>query len=52
MIQNKIVLPTTAPLHKQREAIHNRIAVITKAAYLCGVNILSFQESWGKQSIV
>ena len=46
LIQNRIVLPTTAPLNAQREAIHERIANIIEAAALCGVNILCFQEAW------
>ncbi|PSN55002.1 Beta-ureidopropionase [Blattella germanica] len=46
LVQNRIVLPTTAPLNAQREAIHERLANIVEAASLCGVNVLCFQEAW------
>jgi beta-ureidopropionase len=46
IIQNHIVLPTSAPLEAQRDAIHERIATIVEAAALCGVNVLCFQEAW------
>lgn len=46
IIQNHIVLPTSAPLEAQRDAAHKRIATIVEAAALCGVNVLCFQEAW------
>ena len=46
IIQNQIVLPTTAPVFDQRNAIHNRIAEIISAAHSCGVNIICMQEAW------
>lgn len=46
LIQNKIVLPTSAPLQEQRDALHQRIGQIVEAAYLAKVNILCFQETW------
>jgi beta-ureidopropionase len=46
IIQNHIVLPTSEPLEAQKNAIHERIAAIVKAAALCGVNVLCFQEAW------
>jgi len=47
-IQNKIVLPTTAPVSDQRNALHARIAEIAEIAGKCGVNILCLQEAWRK----
>ncbi|XP_054168093.1 beta-ureidopropionase-like [Oppia nitens] len=46
VIQNKIVLPTTASVTDQRDAIHQRISHIIRAASLCNVNIICFQETW------
>ena len=45
-IQNQIVLPTTDPIVKQRDAIHQRIGKLIHAASLCNVNILCLQEAW------
>jgi len=45
-VQNKIVLPTNAPLANQLSALHSRIKEITNTAALCGVNIICFQECW------
>lgn len=45
-VQNKIVLPTSAPLANQLAALHARIKEITDAAALCGVNVICFQECW------
>lgn len=45
-VQNKIVLPTNAPLANQLSALHSRIKEITDTAALCGVNIICFQECW------
>lgn len=45
-IQNKIVLPTTEPILKQRDAIHQRVAKMIHAAALCKVNIVCLQEAW------
>lgn len=45
-IQNKIVLPTDAPIVKQRDAIFERISKLIHAAYLCKVNVLCLQEAW------
>ncbi len=52
IIQNKIVLPTTAPLADQRNAIHKRIADIISAAALSQVNIVCFQEAWSESFIL
>ncbi|PIK61306.1 putative beta-ureidopropionase isoform X2 [Apostichopus japonicus] len=46
LIQNKIVLPTSAPVQEQRDALHQRIGQIAEAAYHAKVNILCFQETW------
>lgn len=45
-IQNKIVLPTTEPVYRQREAIFKRVEIMIRAAALCGVNIICLQEAW------
>ncbi|RNA18829.1 Beta-ureidopropionase [Brachionus plicatilis] len=45
-IQNSIVLPTTEPVAKQREALHQRIGTLIHAAYLCGCNVVGLQEAW------
>ncbi|CAL1537703.1 unnamed protein product [Lymnaea stagnalis] len=45
-VQNKIVLPTTAPILAQRDALHKRIADIIKCAALSGVNVICMQEAW------
>ncbi|XP_060064575.1 beta-ureidopropionase-like [Ylistrum balloti] len=45
-IQNKIVLPTTAPISKQIEALHNRISYIIEVAARSGVNVICMQEAW------
>ncbi|XP_037809267.1 beta-ureidopropionase [Lucilia sericata] len=45
-IQNSIVLATTEPIDKQREAIWKKITKIIKAAAAAGVNVLCMQEAW------
>jgi beta-ureidopropionase len=45
-IQNRIVLPTDAPIIEQRNAIYKRIADIIHVAHLCNVNVLCLQEAW------
>ncbi|XP_011192748.2 beta-ureidopropionase [Zeugodacus cucurbitae] len=45
-VQNSIVLPTTAPVDKQREAIWNKIRIIIKAAAAAEVNVICMQEAW------
>lgn len=49
IIQNKMVLPTTAPVADQRRAIHKRIEEILVAAGQGNVNIVCFQEAWSKR---
>lgn len=51
VIQNKIVLPTTAPLADQRNALFKRIETIISAAALAGVNVIALQEAWSKLMI-
>lgn len=46
LVQNKIVLPTSAPIQEQRDALHQRIGQIVEAAYHANVNIICFQETW------
>jgi len=46
LIQNAIVLPTTAPVLEQYEAIEAKLAELINAAGSMGVNILCLQEAW------
>lgn len=48
LIQNKIVLPTTAPVSAQRDALLEKIGRIIGIAHQCGVNIVCMQEAWSK----
>ncbi|CAI8023225.1 Beta-ureidopropionase [Geodia barretti] len=45
LVQNRIVRPTTDPLLEQRAGIVERLKEMTHAAYLCGVNVLCYQEA-------
>ncbi|KAF3428590.1 hypothetical protein E2986_02982 [Frieseomelitta varia] len=46
LIQHSIVLPTTEPLKKQRNALHLKIQKYVDYAATCGVNLLCLQEAW------
>lgn len=46
LIQNQIILPTTAPVPQQIESLHQRISEIIEVAAQCGVNVLCTQEAW------
>ncbi|XP_046726666.1 beta-ureidopropionase isoform X2 [Silurus meridionalis] len=46
LIQNKIVLPTDAPVIDQITALHKRVGDIVEVAASCGVNIVCLQEAW------
>ncbi|XP_050423171.1 beta-ureidopropionase [Adelges cooleyi] len=46
VIQNQIVLPTTAPLIEQRNAIFKKIGNIISLAAKANVNIVCLQEAW------
>jgi len=46
LVQNSIVLATTAPVAAQRDAIFERIGHACKAAFEAGVNVLCLQEAW------
>lgn len=46
IIQNSIVLPTTAPLREQYLAIQNKVEKMIDAAGVMGVNVLCLQETW------
>jgi len=46
LIQNKIVLPTDAPILDQIQSLHKRIGCIIENAGKAGVNILCLQEAW------
>ncbi|XP_060105665.1 beta-ureidopropionase [Heteronotia binoei] len=46
LIQNKIPLPTDAPVAEQVAALHKRIEEIVEVAAMCKVNVVCFQEAW------
>ena len=46
LIQNKIVLPTTAPYLDQARAIRERVGVMMDAAGQAGAKIVCLQEAW------
>lgn len=46
VIQNAVVLPTTAPLKDQYEAICKRVEELIDAAAGCGANVVCLQEAW------
>ena len=50
LIQNKIVLPTTAPVLDQLTALHKLIGGIIEAAAAGRVNVVCMQEAWSKGS--
>lgn len=45
-IQNSIVLPTNAPVLKQRDAIFEKVGRLIHAASLMKCNIVCLQEAW------
>ena len=45
-VQNKIVLPTTASVQEQKQAIMNKIEKIIEVAALEKTNVLCLQEVW------
>ena len=48
LIQHQIVLPTTADVKDQRDAILQRIGSMIHAAAQAKVNIICLQEAWSK----
>jgi len=46
VIQNQIILPTTAPVEDQYQAIADRLTDIIEVAGAMGVNVLGLQEAW------
>lgn len=50
LIQNQIVLPTTAPLAEQRNAIYEKIGQLISLAAEANVNIICLQEAWRKNN--
>eukprot|EP00798_Chlamydomonas_sp_ICE-L_P017155 gene17155-23466_t len=46
LIQNQIVLPTTAPFVDQAKAIRDRVGKLMDAAGQSGVKVLCLQEAW------
>jgi beta-ureidopropionase len=51
LIQNKIVLPTTADIKDQRDAILAKIGTIIQAAAQAKVNIVCLQEAFSEFEI-
>lgn len=47
LAQNRIVLPTTAPVAEQRGALFRRVGAMIDAAGAAGVNVMCLQELWG-----
>uniref|UniRef100_A0A182R6X0 Beta-ureidopropionase n=1 Tax=Anopheles funestus TaxID=62324 RepID=A0A182R6X0_ANOFN len=45
-VQNTVDIPTTAPIHVQRDALHEKISNILRVAVTAGVNIVCLQEAW------
>lgn len=45
-IQSKIVLPTTATVQDQRDAIHQRVGYLIETSAITGANIICLQEAW------
>lgn len=48
LVQFHIPLPTTAPVHEQRSALHILAEKYIKMAAEMNVNIICFQEAWSK----
>eukprot|EP01018_Ginkgo_biloba_P015038 Gb_26371 [translate_table: standard] len=46
LVQNSIVLPTTAPFQEQKMAIMQKVQSMIEAAGTAGVNIVCLQEFW------
>jgi beta-ureidopropionase len=46
LVQNKIVLPTDAPVEDQRESLWKRCCEMIDAAGAAGVNVCCLQEAW------
>lgn len=47
-VQNSIVLPTSAPILDQRNAIFDKVKALIDAAGAAGVNVLCLQEAWSE----
>lgn len=47
-VQNSIVLPTSDPIYKQRDAIFEKVGKLIDTASLENVNILCLQELWSE----
>jgi len=45
-VQNRIALPTTAPVNDQRTALYGRIQKMVEAAAMADAKIICFQEAW------
>ena len=46
LVQNKVVLPTDAPVLEQVEANHRRVGELIETAGQAGANIVCLQEAW------
>lgn len=47
-IQHSLVLPTSDPIHNQRDSIFVKVGKLIDTAALENVNILCLQELWSK----
>ena len=46
LVQNKVVLPTDAPILDQVQANHRRVGELIEAAGRAGANVVCLQEAW------
>ena len=46
LVQNKVVLPTDAPVLEQVEANHRRVGELIETAGQAGANVVCLQEAW------
>lgn len=46
VVQNSIVLPTTAAVAEQRQALHDKLGPMIQAAAAAGAKIVGLQECW------
>ena len=52
LIQNSVDIPTTAPIHVQRDALHEKVSNILRVASAAGVNVICFQEAWSRLDVL
>lgn len=47
-IQHSMVLPTSEPVNKQRDAVYEKVGKLIDAAAMEKVNVLCLQELWSE----